>query len=119
VIIGLAFNPKISRSAESQIQKYMKDRAKDNKVSDEIWTLIVGTAGDSFQTSNAYLKNQKFDPIYCPPNIAIQDSQYVSILDNYLEKEVGKSISKIPDVSVPAALMYALIDVFPCDKTKK
>ncbi len=73
--------------------------------------LITG-AGRGLEVANADLENHGKAPLYCQPNIAITEDQYIRILEVFIERE--PAYGRMESVMFGISMLAALRDAFPC-----
>jgi len=72
----------------------------------------IGAVGIGYGWSNTFNKGIHQTELYCSPsNLALETSNYLSILRKEIEKESYKE-----DASIEMILMFGLIKTFPCKK---
>ena len=84
-----------------------------NKVKDkQYFKDYIGAVGMGYSWSNIFNENIHGTKLYCSPsNLALETSNYVSILRNEINNTSYKEDSPIEMI-----LMYGLIKTFPCKK---
>jgi hypothetical protein len=72
--------------------------------------LYIRGIGDGLSIYNTLLHTQGVALAYCPPEkVGLVDAQYVAIMRGFMDK-----FPKTRTSPVPAVLIYALQDAFPC-----
>ncbi|WP_297799527.1 hypothetical protein [uncultured Brevundimonas sp.] len=99
----------LDAKADPDIQIYRE--SKIDEIKNELIRLYISGVENGFKWANASAELTHGVKLYCaPPELALTEDQIVSILDRYIEKES-------PEDSDPLGmiLMFALMDVFPCN----
>jgi hypothetical protein len=103
--------------ADVSIKQYVEYRKSGDQDKVKLIKVYVGALGEGFSWTNVVLVDKKLPPLYCePPDLKMTWDRYMAILDKYLEEPFGKSLLSKDKGTVPAVLLFALEDAFPCTK---
>lgn len=101
----------VSTGATAEIPLSQYDQFK---TTDTFKTYMTGV-GIGLKWANAMLKNEGKSPLYCAPdNVGFDQNDYLSLLENEVEKKNLRKDS--PDAAVEMVLLFALKNAFPCGK---
>lgn len=87
------------------------DYEQGKSLGSEVPGMLVATSGQSYLWANAMLQYRQQPQLFCAPGgLRLAGQQYENILVDFVSSR-GEDKGQ----SVNALLLYALVDMFPCD----
>lgn len=101
--------------AEVLVSQYRQQMKPDNKVLVLVTRQYVKGLGEGIEWVNTLLKGTSSRPLYCLPEIALTDENFLQILDSAIAKMSKTYSSKAVEESpIGLVLLTGLVETFPC-----
>ncbi|WP_416064986.1 hypothetical protein ACK9YZ_20420 [Rhizobium sp. ZK1] len=83
------------------------------KRGDQNFRSLFTGAGRGLEAANLALERQGEKKLYCQPDIAITEDQYIRIVESYIEEKPKDG--EIPAAMFGVTMLLSLVKAFPCN----